>query len=202
MKLLIGLGNPGKKYELNRHNLGFMALDEIAIQLKATQWSDKFGGLYAKTEAAHLFKPMSFMNNSGIPAGQLCSFFKIDIDNVYVFHDELDIELGKVKIKQAGGDGGHNGIKSLDAHMGKNYWRVRLGIGHPGIKEMVHSHVLSDFAPEELKTAEKVTKTIAENIDLLIKGDSVSFLTKYALKFNGQRPNATPPKPAELKTEQ
>lgn len=204
MKLFIGLGNPGTKYELNRHNFGFMALDEIALHLKATGWTEKFGGLYAKTEGAHLFKPMSFMNNSGIPAGQLASFFKIDIEDIYVFYDELDVELGKVKIKQGGGDGGHNGIKSLDAHMGKNYWRVRMGISHPGIKEMVHSHVLSDFNADEKKTAEKVAKTIAENADLLIKGESVLFLTKYALKFNGQRPNASAPKPAdkaETKTE-
>ena len=200
MKLFIGLGNPGKKYELNRHNFGFMALDEIAHKLKASAWSEKFGGAYAKADGAHLFKPLSFMNNSGVPAGQLASFFKVDIEDTYVFYDELDIELGKLKIKQGGGDGGHNGIKSLDAHMGKNYWRVRMGISHPGIKEMVHSHVLSDFDAEEMKTASKVAKTIAENIDLLIKGESVLFLTKYALKFNGQRPNATP-KPAETKTD-
>jgi PTH1 family peptidyl-tRNA hydrolase len=196
MKLFIGLGNPGKKYDNNRHNFGFMVLDEIAIKLKATSWIDKFDGLYAKTEAAHLLKPQSFMNNSGIPSGQLASFFKINIEDIYVFHDELDLELGKVKIKQGGGDGGHNGIKSLDSHMGKNYWRVRMGISHPGIREMVHSHVLSDFSGDEQKTAEKVVKRIAENIDLLIKGESTQFLTKYALKFNGQRPNAVPPKTA------
>jgi PTH1 family peptidyl-tRNA hydrolase len=100
---------------------------------------------------------------------------------------ELDVELGKIKIKQGGGDGGHNGIKSLDAHLGKNYWRIRLGISHPGDKELVHGHVLSDFTADEEKVAEKVAKLVSENIDVLIKEGSQPFLTKYALKFNGPK---------------
>ena len=184
MKLFIGLGNPGKKYEKNRHNFGFMALDSIASSLKAADYVEKFGGLYTKTPEAHLFKPLSFMNNSGIPASDLANFYKIQPNDIYVFYDELDIELGKVKIKNGGGDGGHNGIKSLDSHLGKAYWRVRLGIGHPGDKDMVHDYVLGNFTSEEKKLSEKVTKKIAENIDLLIKGDRELFLTRYFEKWD------------------
>jgi len=177
--LLIGLGNPGAKYANNRHNLGFMAVDAIAAHLKTPEWNEKFGGLLSRSGDLYLFKPMNFMNNSGIAAAKLANFYKIPLDNIYVFHDELDLNLGKIKIKQAGGDGGHNGIKSLDAHLSKNYWRVRLGINHPGHKDLVHSHVLSDFTTEERATAEKSIKAIAENIDVLIKGDTNLFLTRY-----------------------
>lgn len=184
MKLFIGLGNPGKKYEHNRHNFGFMAIDAIARQLNAPKFLEKDGGVFTKTANVMLFKPLSFMNNSGIPASHVANFYKFNLADIYVFYDELDIELGKIKIKSGGGDGGHNGIKSLDAHMGKSYWRVRMGINHPGSKDLVHSHVLSDFTPEESKLAEKVTKTIADNIDLLIKGDRELFLTRYFGKWD------------------
>jgi peptidyl-tRNA hydrolase, PTH1 family len=183
MKLFIGLGNPGKKYEHKRHNFGFMAIDAIAQQLNAPNFVEKDGGLFAKTPQAMLFKPLSFMNNSGIPAGHIASFYKFNLADIYVFYDELDIELGKIKIKSGGGDGGHNGIKSLDAHMGKSYWRVRMGISHPGNKDLVHNHVLSDFNNEESKLAEKTTKIIAENIKLLLQGERELFLTRYFEKW-------------------
>ncbi len=177
--LLIGLGNPGARYQDNRHNFGFMAVDDIALKLKASNWAEKFGGQMARAGDVYLFKPMDFMNNSGIPASQIANFYKIPLENIYVFHDELDVELGKIKIKKGGGNGGHNGIKSLDAHMGKDYWRVRLGIAHPGNKDLVHDHVLSDFNAEEIPVAEKSIKTIAGNINLLIEGHHNLFLTKY-----------------------
>ena len=177
-KLFIGLGNPGAKYQHNRHNLGFMAVDEIAAHLKAPEWSEKFGGMLSRLDDLYLFKPMDFMNNSGIPSSRIANFYKIPPENVYVFYDELDLTLGKIKIKQGGGDGGHNGIKSLDAHFGKDYWRVRLGINHPGNKDMVHSHVLSDFSADEKVIAVKCVKTIAQNIKTLTQ-DRNLFLTKY-----------------------
>jgi PTH1 family peptidyl-tRNA hydrolase len=179
MKLFIGLGNPGKKYEQNRHNFGFMAIDAIAKQLDAPDFIEKSSGLFAKTKEVILFKPMTFMNNSGVPSSKVASFYKILPQDIYVFYDELDVALGKVKIKNGGGDGGHNGIKSLDEHISKAYWRVRLGINHPGHKDLVHGHVLSDFTPEERPLAEKVTKTIAKHIDLLIKGERELFLTRF-----------------------
>ena len=121
------------------------------------------------------------MNNSGVPASKIATFYKIQPNDIYVFYDELDVALGKVKIKNGGGAGGHNGIKSLDSHMSKAYWRVRLGIGHPGHKDLVHDYVLNDFVPTERPLAEKVTKTIAQHIDLLIKGNRELFLTNYHL---------------------
>jgi PTH1 family peptidyl-tRNA hydrolase len=177
--LLIGLGNPGRSYAANRHNFGFLALDEIAKALKAPEFKEKFGGQFAKSKNLYLFKPLGFMNNSGTAAGKIAAFYKIPLDNIYVFHDELDLELGKIKIKQGGGDGGHNGIKSLDAHLGKSYWRVRLGIGHPGHKDLVHDHVLSDFSKAEEIIAKKTIKIIAGNIETLVQGDRNLFLTKY-----------------------
>ena len=188
MKLLIGLGNPGKKYNNNRHNFGFMAADAIASGLKAPDYLEKFGGLLTKADGAYIFKPLSFMNNSGIPASDLANFYKISPNDVYVFYDELDIELGRVKIKSGGGDGGHNGIKSLDSHLGKNYWRVRLGIGHPGHKDLVHGYVLGDFTNADKEIAQKVTKNIADNIDILIKGDRELFLTKFFMEHKPIKP--------------
>lgn len=177
--LFIGLGNPGSKYQDNRHNLGFMAVDDIAHHLKAPEWTEKFGGEFTRIGDLYLFKPMGFMNNSGIAAAKIANFYKIPLENTYVFYDELDLALGKVKIKQGGGDGGHNGIKSLDSHLGKDYWRIRIGIGHPGHKDLVHSHVLNDFSEEEIPIAEKSTQILANNIEILLKGDINLFLTKY-----------------------
>lgn len=191
--LFIGLGNPGGKYEHNRHNFGFMAVDAIHAELKAPPFAEKFGGAYSRIGELHLFKPLSFMNNSGVPAAQAASFFKIPLASTYVFYDELDVELGKIKIKQGGGDGGHNGIKSLDSHMGHTYWRVRLGIGHPGNKDLVHSHVLSDFSKDESQLAEKVCKTLAANIRHLTEGTRELFLSKYSEVMIPPRPK--PPKP-------
>lgn len=201
-KLFIGLGNPGSKYADNRHNFGFHAIDEIARELKAPAFSDKFGGELSRVGELYLFKPMGFMNNSGIAAGQIASFYKIAIENTYVFYDELDVMLGKIKIKQGGGDGGHNGIKSLDAHMGKDYWRIRLGINHPGNKDMVHSHVLSDFYKEEEPLADKVTTVLAKNIKYLVQGDHNLFLTRFSgvmepPKPRVPKPEVEKPKPSE-----
>jgi PTH1 family peptidyl-tRNA hydrolase len=187
MFLFVGLGNPESKYAGNRHNVGFMAIDEIARQLGVAKYASNFDGQFARTEIAgrrvFLLKPQTFMNKSGISVAKLRNFYKIPVENIFVFYDELDLESGKVKIKQAGGDGGHNGIKSIDAHIGKNYWRVRFGIDHPrsfgGNKDMVTSYVLSDFTNGERKEVDEKLTRLAENAELLVKGERELFLTKY-----------------------
>lgn len=178
-----------------------MAIDAIASELKAPDFVEKFGGLYSKVAIGgdrhlHMFLPMSFMNNSGVPAAQVASFYKVPIAETYVFYDELDIELGKIKIKQGGGDGGHNGIKSLDSHIGNAYWRIRLGINHPGDKDLVHSHVLSDFNASEAELAQKVCKVAAQNIKYLTEGTRELFLSKYSEVMIPPRPK--PPRPPKI----
>jgi len=183
MYAIIGLGNPDKKYEGNRHNLGFMAIDALARKFEVPAFENKFDSHFARTEIAgrrvFLLKPQTFMNNSGIAVAKLRNFFKVPVENIFVIYDELDLALGKVRIKQGGGDGGHNGIKSLDAHIGKNYWRVRFGIDHPGHKDMVTSYVLSDFTNGEKREVEVGLEKLVGNLELLIKGERELFLTKY-----------------------
>ena len=185
MYLFVGLGNPGSKYENNRHNVGFMFIDHLAKKLEAPQFSEKFDSLHCRTEIAgkrvFLQKPQTFMNKSGVAVSKLANFYKIPVENIFVIYDELDLEFAKIKIKQAGGHGGHNGVKSIDSLNGKNYWRIRFGIDHPGRKEMVNSHVLSDFPKNELEDLPSYFETMANNMDLLIKGDREKFLTGYYL---------------------
>lgn len=183
MFLLVGLGNPDTKYAGNRHNVGFMAIDAIAREIGAPAFESKFDGEFCRTEIAgrrvFLLKPQTFMNKSGISVAKLRNFYKIPVENVFVFYDELDLALSKVKVKQGGGNGGHNGIKSIDAHIGKNYWRVRFGIDHPGHKSMVSSYVLSDFTNGERTEVEPKLGKLAKNVGLLVKGERELFLTKY-----------------------
>jgi PTH1 family peptidyl-tRNA hydrolase len=151
--VLVGLGNPGAQYALNRHNIGFMAVDVIADQHKASAFKIKTNTALAEVtlhgERVFLCKPQTFMNVSGRGVAPLLSFYKIPLDRVIVFHDELDLEPGRIKIKQGGSSGGHNGLGSLDQAIGKDYWRVRIGIGHPGHKDAVSGYVLSNFRKEE-----------------------------------------------------
>jgi len=187
MYAIIGLGNPDNKYAKNRHNLGFMAIDELARKYEAPAYENKFDGQFTRIEIGgrrvFLLKPMTYMNNSGIAVAKLRNFYKVAVEDIFVIYDELDLVLGKVKIKQAGGDGGHNGIKSLDSHIGKNYWRIRFGIDHPGYKDMVTSYVLSDFTNGERKEVDTRLESIAKNAELLIKGDRELFLTKFYEEF-------------------
>src|SRR5579859_1600867 len=149
MRLLVGLGNPGTAYSRNRHNIGFMAADEIVRRHGFSGWRSKFQGECAEGnidgEKTVVLKPHTFMNLSGQAVGAAVHFHKIPSENVIVFYDELDLAPGKIRIKKGGGSGGHNGIKSLDSHIGQDYWRVRLGIGHPGDKNLVSPYVLGDF---------------------------------------------------------
>lgn len=193
MFLLIGLGNPGTRYAQNRHNAGFMVADEIAREYGFSAWSTRFGGQVSEgrigTTKVLAFKPMSYMNLSGNPAGELARFYKIPTDNIIAIHDELDLPLAKLRVKRGGGNGGHNGLKSLDEHLGKDYLRVRFGIGHPGDKDKVSDYVLSDFAKTEMPVVLDCIKEITKHIATLLQGDEAGFMNKIALAFQPAKPS-------------
>jgi len=197
MKLLVGLGNPGGQYEGNRHNIGFMALDAIAREHSITQFRSKHAGLLAEGtiggEKVILLKPQTFMNRSGDSVQQVAKFYKIEPADVIVLYDELDLAPGKVRVKVGGGNGGHNGLRSIDPQIGLNYKRVRLGIGHPG-KENVTHHVLGDFAKADQTWLTPLLDGIAKHVGLLLKGDDAGFMNKLALAT--QSTDEKPEKPA------
>ena len=172
MLLLVGLGNPGPKDINNRHNIGFRIIDVINSYFKLSKQKPKFKGLLTtgniEGKKIYAIKPLTFMNNSGICIRELIEYFKIDAEDVIVFHDDLDIEFGKVKAKFAGSSAGHNGIESIDKFIGKDYSRVRIGIGKPKTKADVSDHVLKDFDEEEMLQLEKITDNIINSISLLI----------------------------------
>jgi PTH1 family peptidyl-tRNA hydrolase len=189
MKLLIGLGNPGAEYARNRHNIGFMALDAIAEAYGFGPWRNKFQGQIAEGrldgEKCLLLKPSTFMNESGRAANEAVRFYKIDLDDVIILHDEIDLAAAKVRVKTGGGVAGHNGLKSLTRHIGNDYVRVRIGIGHPGEKSKVHGHVLKDFSKSELVWAEPLIDAIVASAPLLAKGDNANFMNDVARAVNG-----------------
>lgn len=189
MLLIVGLGNPGSKYENNRHNVGFLAVDAIARRHSFSPWSKKFQGLVADgrlgDEKVLLLKPQTFMNLSGQSVGEAMRFHKLTSKDVVVLYDELDLAPGKVRVKTGGGAGGHNGIRSMDAHCGKDYRRVRIGIGHPGIKEMVTHHVLGDFAKSDHDWLDPLLDAVGDNAAMLVKGDDNGFMTRMALAVRG-----------------
>lgn len=201
MLLLVGLGNPGGKYEGHRHNIGFMAIDAIHRQHGFGPMRAKFQSEIAEGKLAGqkilLLKPQTYMNNSGRAVSEAARFYKIEPSNVIVFHDELDLPAGKLRVKTGGGHGGHNGLRDIDAHYAKNYHRVRMGIGHPGDKERVHGHVLSDFAKAEQQNwLGKMLDGVADHAALLAKGDQAGFMNKLALILNPPKPK----KPKEPKS--
>jgi PTH1 family peptidyl-tRNA hydrolase len=203
MLIFAGLGNPGAKYQDNRHNIGFMAVDAIHRKLPFGPWSKKFKSEISEGEIdgekVLLMKPQTFMNLSGEAIGEAMRFYKLTPADLTVFHDELDLPAAKVRVKTGGGHGGHNGLKSIDAHCGRDYRRVRLGIGHPGVKELVHNHVLGDFAKADLAWLEPLLDDIALNAALLLKGDGSQFMNKLAgnaVPDAKNKPEAAKPKPA------
>ena len=202
MLLIAGLGNPGPQYAKNRHNVGFMAADAIARRHSFSGFSRKFRGEIAEGtlagEKALLLKPMTFMNLSGDSVGEAMRFYKLTPSDIIVMHDELDLAPGKLKLKTGGGNGGHNGLKSIDAHCGKDYKRLRIGIGHPGHKDRVNPHVLGDFAKSDQEWLQPLLDAIADNAELMAKGDDAGFLNKIALATGDAAPR--PAKP-EKKTE-
>jgi len=197
MLIIAGLGNPGPKYENNRHNVGFMAADAIHRRHSFSPWSKKFSGLVADGriggEKILLIKPQTFMNLSGQAVGEAMRFHKLSPQDIVVLYDELDLAPGKVRVKTGGGTGGHNGIKSLDAHCGKDYRRVRIGIGHPGAKPLVTSHVLGDFAKVDAEWLDLLLETIADEIDLLVQSDDAGFMSKVAQATQGKATAAPAP---------
>jgi PTH1 family peptidyl-tRNA hydrolase len=169
--LFVGLGNPGPEYEFNRHNIGFLAVDEILRRRMGPSWRPSFHGLAAEVDLgvarAILLKPSTYMNESGRAVQDAMRFFKLALSDLAVFHDEIELPPAKVKVKRGGGIAGHNGLRSISDCVGNEYWRVRLGVGHPGIKDLVHRHVLSDFSKFDLTWVRGLVDTVAENVELL-----------------------------------
>ncbi|UFZ03599.1 aminoacyl-tRNA hydrolase [Bradyrhizobium ontarionense] len=190
MLLLVGLGNPGAKYARNRHNIGFMAVDEIARRHGFSPWRRRFQGETSEgtldSERVILLKPETFMNESGRSVQAAASFFKLGVGDVTVFQDELELPPCKLRVKVGGGIAGHNGLRSISAHIGNEYRRVRLGIGHPGVKELVHGHVLSDFAKADMPWVEALCDAVADNAGLLIGRRDSTFANKVHLALQAK----------------
>jgi PTH1 family peptidyl-tRNA hydrolase len=197
MLLFVGLGNPGTRHAHNRHNIGFMVVDEIARRHNIGPWRRRFQGVAAEGPIAGerilLLKPETFMNDSGRAVADAEHFYKVPLGDIVVVHDEIELPPGKVRVKVGGGIAGHNGLRSVSAHVGNEYRRVRIGVGHPGVKELVHPHVLSDFAKSERPWVEALCEIIAENAALLVKGQDNSFQNKVHLAMDGR--GFGPPKP-------
>lgn len=185
MRLFVGLGNPGPKYAANRHNIGFMAIDAIARTHRVATWRSRFQGEAAEgligEERVLLLKPATYMNESGRAVAEAMRFHKIDLRDVTVFHDELDLAPAKLRVKIGGGNAGHNGLRSITAHCGNDYRRVRMGIGHPGDKALVHMYVLNDFAKVERPWVEDLCNACADFADLVAMGRDPEFQNKVHL---------------------
>jgi PTH1 family peptidyl-tRNA hydrolase len=196
MLIIAGLGNPGGKYAGNRHNIGFMAVDAIHRRHSFSPWSKKFRAEVAEGELGGekvlLMKPQTFMNLSGESVGEAMRFYKLQPADLVAIYDELDLPAGKARLKSGGGHGGHNGIKSLDAHCGKEYRRQRLGIGHPGVKELVQGHVLGDFAKADRSWLEPLLDALADNAEMLVRNEDSQLMNKLALALGGKAGEETP----------
>lgn len=201
MIIIAGLGNPGTQYAANRHNIGFMALDALQRLPSFSPWSKKFKAEISEGEIAGekilLMKPQTFMNLSGEAVGEAMRFYKVKTGDVIAIHDELDLAPGRARIKIGGGHGGHNGLKSIDAHCGKEYRRLRLGIGHPGDKDRVNAHVLGDFAKSDRTWLEPLLDAVADNADLLVKGEDSQLMNKLALAVGVKIEDKQATKPAK-----
>jgi PTH1 family peptidyl-tRNA hydrolase len=186
MQLWVGLGNPEPGMARNRHNIGFMAIDVIAIRHGFSPWRQRFKGLVAEGtiggEKILALKPLTYMNASGESVQAAAAFYKLPTDAITAFHDELDLVPGKVRVKRGGGAAGHNGLRSMDRHLGsQDYWRVRLGIGHPGDKDRVLSYVLGDFGKDDRDWLIRLLDAVADSAALLVTGKANDFMTKVAL---------------------
>ena len=182
MLLLVGLGNPSPNNSTNRHNVGFFVIDEINKKFKLSKQKPKFKGLLTtgkiNEQKVYAIKPLTFMNSSGVCVKELIDYFKINVKDVFVFHDDMDIDLGKVKVKFGGSSAGHNGIDSIDKNIGKNYSRVRIGIGRPKRNSTGADHVLDNFSSDEKNNVEEVTKNIIDSLSILIDKDLDLFSSK------------------------
>ena len=199
MKLVVGLGNPGAKYAQNRHNIGFMALDQIASDHGFSPWRAKFQGQISEgrfgSERVTLLKPETFMNLSGQSVGEAMRYLKLEPADVIVFHDEIDLAPSKVRLKTGGGHAGHNGLRSIHAHIGPDYDRVRMGVGHPGHKDAVPGYVLRDFPKADAEWLDDAMRGISDGIGHLVAGDGAKFLNAIALRVAPPRSSKSAPKP-------
>jgi len=190
MLLLVGLGNPGSRYAGNRHNIGFTVVLAIAKQHGIAPWRRRFQGVAAEgvlgSERVLLLLPGTYMNESGRAVAEAAHFYKLGLADVVVFHDEIDLAPGKVRVKAGGGVAGHNGLRSISAHIGNDYRRVRIGVGHPGLKELVHAYVLNDFSKDERPWVDALCSIIAENAELLTKHQDASFQNKVHLAMQAK----------------
>jgi PTH1 family peptidyl-tRNA hydrolase len=197
MKLFVGLGNPGKKYTNNRHNIGFMALNQIANDHSFSPWKNKFQGQITDgklgDEKVILLKPETFMNLSGQSVSETIKFYKIKIEDIIVFHDELDLAPAKLRVKISGGHAGHNGLRSIHQHIGADYHRVRMGIGHPGHKDRVANYVLSDFAKNDQNWLQDLLFGISDGAIYLANNDAGKFMNAVAMRTVPQREKPTKP---------
>ena len=200
MKLIVGLGNPGQQYARHRHNVGFLALDRITDRLRLGAWRKRFQGETAEGEIAGqrciLLKPQTFMNESGRAIGEAVRFLKIEPEDVIVLHDELDLVPGKLRVKTGGGNAGHNGLRSTTQHIGNEYVRLRIGIGHPGHKDLVHGYVLHDFAKIDMDWLDPVLDAIAEALPHLVLSDQGRFMTEIARLTRDEDDEKSAAKPA------
>ncbi len=190
MLLFVGLGNPGSRYVANRHNVGFVVVEEIAKRHGFAPWRRRFQGVATEgsigSEKVLLLLPGTFMNESGRAVAEAVAFYKLDRSDIVVFHDEIELRPAKVRVKTGGGNAGHNGLRSITEHIGNDYRRVRIGVGHPGVKELVHGHVLSDFAKSERDWVEALRDVIADNAGLLAKGQDPTFQNKVHLAMQAK----------------
>ena len=202
MRLFVGLGNPGIDYAKNRHNIGFMAVDEIVHRHSFAPFRSKFQGQLCEGKIAGqkvlILKPTTYMNESGKAVQAAMAFYKLALQDIIVFQDEMDLVAGKIRMKTGGGHAGHNGIRSIQSHIGSGFQRVRLGVGHPGDKEKVVGHVLKDFSKADQQWLDKMIEAIGENADLLIKGEDSGFMSKVSLALNPPRPK--PPRDSQKDT--
>jgi PTH1 family peptidyl-tRNA hydrolase len=190
MRLFVGLGNPGAKHAGNRHNIGFMVVDAIAKRHGFGPWRRRFQGVATEgtigREKVLLLLPGTYMNESGRAVAEAMHFYKMPLGDIVVFHDEIELPPAKVRVKTGGGIAGHNGLRSISAHVGNDYRRVRIGVGHPGVKELVHAHVLGDFAKSERPWVETLCDVIADNAELLAQGKDSSFQNKVHLAMTAK----------------
>ncbi|MDR3514629.1 MAG: aminoacyl-tRNA hydrolase [Azospirillaceae bacterium] len=193
MLLLVGLGNPGTQYARNRHNVGFMAVETISDRYRFAPWRRRFQGRSAEGavdgDKILALEPATFMNLSGQAVGEAMRFFKLTPGDIVVYHDDLDLAAGRVKVKRGGGHGGHNGLRSIDAHIGADYWRVRIGIGHPGDKDLVSGYVLHDFAKADEVWLPPLLQALAEALPLLVARDDNGYNSRVALLTRPPRNN-------------
>jgi PTH1 family peptidyl-tRNA hydrolase len=196
MKLFVGLGNPGEDYARHRHNVGFMALERIAARHGFGRWKKRYHGLVAEGpiggRRVMLLMPQTYMNDSGQAVGEAQRYLKIVEEDIYVFHDEIDLEPGKLKVKTGGGNAGHNGLRSVSAHVGNEYKRVRIGVGHPGSKEAVTRYVLHDFSKADQAWLEPTLDAVAEAAGRLAAGDEARFLTDVTRRRQGRARGEAP----------